>query len=309
MEDNLNTTKKRFDRHNLILWILAVMIFWDFLFNLIGGVIFDPEFIGVGKLLSLSSGYQFTFEYYLITLPTFIGFIVFTAATKRNRFVLESILPGYKNNKVSWLFKGLLVGFVMNIGCILLALLHGDIKLVLHFAASELPLFAFALVCVFIQSSSEEFWTRGFIYERVNVRYPLWVAILVNGLFFGALHIFNDGVGFLPILDICICGISFSLAKWYSGSIWFPMGIHTAWNFTQNYLFGLPNSGLVSEASVFALDASTARDSWIYNYAFGVEGAIPAVVSDLLLGAVCLYLAWKQGRLGELKQRLGAAGS
>ena len=81
------------------------------------------------------------------------------------------------------------------------------------------------------------------------------------------------------------------------------MGIHTAWNFTQNFLFGLPNSGLVSEASVFGLDAASAQDSLFYNVAFGVEGAIPAVLADAALGAVCLVLAAKQGRLGELKQK------
>ena len=74
-------------------------------------------------------------------------------------------------------------------------------------------------------------------------------------------------------------------------------------NFTQNFLFGLPNSGLISEASVFSLDAANAQDSMFYNVAFGVEGAIPAVLADAALGAVCLILAAKQGRLGELKQK------
>ena len=102
-----------------------------------------------------------------------------------------------------------------------------------------------ALAAMLIQSTTEELWCRGFMYERINVHYPLWVAIVVNGVFFAFLHIFNPGVGVLPIVDIAVCGLSFSLAKWYTGSIWFPMGIHTAWNFTQNFLFGLPNSGLV----------------------------------------------------------------
>ena len=79
------------------------------------------------------------------------------------------------------------------------------------------------------------------------------------------------------------------------------MGIHTAWNFTQNFLFGLPNSGLVSEASVFKMDAINAQSNLIYNYEFGVEGAIPAVLADALLGIICLILAAKKGRLQELK--------
>lgn len=142
------------------------------------------------------------------------------------------------------------------------------------------------------------------MYERIRVHYPLWVAIAVNGLFFAALHMANPGASALPIIDIAVCGLSFSIAKWYTGSIWFPMGIHTTWNFTQNLLFGLPNSGLVSEASVFSLDAASAQDSLVYNIAFGVEGAIPAVLADAILGIVCIVLAAKKGRLGELTQSI-----
>ena len=72
------------------------------------------------------------------------------------------------------------------------------------------------------------------------------------------------------------------------------------WNFTQNFLFGLPNSGLVSEASVFHLDAATGISNWIYSYEFGVEGGVPAVFIDLLLIVVILILAKRDGRMGEL---------
>ena len=65
----------------------------------------------------------------------------------------------------------------------------------------------------------------------------------------------------------------------------------------------MPNSGLVSEASVFGLDAANARDSLVYSVGFGVEGAIPALVIDALLGVICLFLAYRDGRIGELFQR------
>ena len=80
------------------------------------------------------------------------------------------------------------------------------------------------------------------------------------------------------------------------------MGMHTGWNFTQSLLFGLPNSGMVSEASVFGLDAANARSSLVYDVGFGVEGAIPAVIIDAIPAIVCLLLAAKHGRLGELKE-------
>ena len=139
------------------------------------------------------------------------------------------------------------------------------------------------------------------MYERINIHYPLWVAILANGVLFGLLHSFNDGASVIGIIDIAVCGISYSLVRWYTGSIWTAMGIHTMWNFTQNFLFGLPNSGMVSEFSVFHLDAANGVSNLIYDYAFGVEGTIIAVLVDGMLGVAVLLLAKKAGRLGELK--------
>lgn len=298
------------DKHNLIIWILIVTTFWYMIvlsvpFDLI---FFDESSLFKGlynKISFMHDPFVFTIVNYLSTLPAFIGVLIYTRFTKRNRFIFETFLPGYKGNTVKKLLLGFLVGFIMNFACILAALIHGDISFYLDLAASQIPFFLFAFLCVFIQSSTEELWCRGFMYERINVRYPLWVAILVNGAFFGALHLLNPGAGVLPIVDIIICGISFSIAKWYTGSIWFPMGIHTAWNFTQNFLFGLPNSGLVSEASIFGLSTSGNGRNLIYDQVFGVEGAVPAIIADALLGAVFLALAAKNGRLKELKEIRG----
>ncbi|MBQ6401133.1 MAG: CPBP family intramembrane metalloprotease [Firmicutes bacterium] len=300
--------KEPFDHHNLIIWILLVTAFWYLLICSLPGLFFSRPDIDYFSGLVHQIGYMpdamnFAVQYYLMTLPAFVIVFLYTGLTKRNRFIFRSFLPIKPGRTMKMLLAGLLVGFIMNFACIVCAMINGDIHLFLNFALNQIPFYFIALVFVFIQSSSEELWTRGFMYERINVRYPLWVAILVNGVFFGMLHCFNDGATVFAVVEIAVCGVSFSLAKWYTGSIWFPAGIHTAWNFTQNFLFGLPNSGLVSEASVFGLDAATARSSMVYSVPFGVEGAIPALVSDGLLGLICLILAIRQGRAGELLQR------
>lgn len=247
-----------------------------------------------------SPGLAFVFEYYTPILGSVLFFLLVCLVTKKNRFMLDVVKPTRERRSMSKLGLGILLGFLTNFFCIILALLHGDIKLYYDFSASQIPLMLFAFISVFFQSTSEELWCRGFLQERINVHYPLWVAVLINGVLFGLLHSFNPGVTVLAIADISICGIAYSLLRWYSGSIWTCFGIHTMWNFTQNFLFGLPNSGLVSEASVFHLDAATGISNLIYSYEFGVEGALPAVFIDLLLAVVILILAKRDGRLGEL---------
>lgn len=77
------------------------------------------------------------------------------------------------------------------------------------------------------------------------------------------------------------------------------MGIHTGWNFTQAFLFGLPSSGLVSEVSLFHLDASTGVSNLVYDFAFGVEGCLPTLFADMAIGVVVIILAARNGRLKE----------
>ena len=300
---------RQIDHHNLIIWIILVTVVWYvFICELVSGVIFD----GVGRRIFDGIidgiGYEpdamkFVLKYYVGTIIPLVAILVYTGVTKRNRFILRSFLPSHPGNKASLLLLGLLVGFAMNFGCILCAMANGDIHLFLQFAAAQIPFYCYALFFVFIQSASEELWCRGFMQERINVKYPLWVALLVNGVFFGLLHALNPGVTVFAVVEIIVCGVSFAISKWVTGSIWFPIGVHTAWNFTQNLIFGLPNSGLVSEASIFGLDAATARSSMVYSVSFGVEGAIPALIADALLGIICLLIAVRQGRLPELMQK------
>ncbi len=284
--------------NNRIIWILLAFFCW---YMLLGEFILYGFMELLGKLIpNPSPGMAFVLEYYTPLIASVLFFLLVCAVTKKNRFLLDVVRPSKERRSMSKLGIGILLGFLTNFFCILCALLHGDIKLYLDFSSAEIPVMIFAFICVFFQSTSEELWCRVFMYDRINVHYPLWVAIVVNGTVFGLLHSANPGISALAMADLIICGLAYSLLRWYSGSIWTCFGIHTMWNFTQNFLFGLPNSGLVSEASVFHLDAATGISNLIYSYEFGVEGAVPAVFIDLLLIVVIMVLAKRQGRLGEL---------
>ena len=307
-------TTRKFKGNNLI-WILFLVIaLYEFLSQ---GA--ELLVMAAARIIfkDASPAVMFVNEYYTPTIGAILVLVLVCLIVNKNRFILRSFLPkgvgkdhkilvvedtyeATQENTAQKLLIGLLLGFLTNFACILCAMIHGDIKLYLDVSASMIPVFIYAFIMVFIQSTSEELWCRGFMYERINIHYPLWVSIIVNGIFFGLLHAFNPGVSVMAIVGIAICGVSYSIVRWYTGSIWIPMGIHTMWNFTQNFIFGLPNSGLVSEASIFHLDAANGVSNLIYDYGFGVEAAIPALIVDALLGIVCLLLARRDGRLSEL---------
>ena len=108
-------------------------------------------------------------------------------------------------------------------------------------------------------------------------------------MLFALLHLGNEGVTFLSVLNIFVVGVLFSLMVYYMDSLWCAMAVHAAWNFIQNIILGLPNSGIVVPYSIFKLEASTANNSFAYSVGFGIEGTLFADVV-LILACVGIYL-------------------
>lgn len=320
-EQSIDKTEKKKERlvkwRRNLFWILFVFLIVYF-FGI--SALYLPYFLAleaVGDIISPD------LYYVLANYTPFINdiLVVFllTWLIRPNRYVWKSfLLPkkgasavkdesdalaefyGRGRNSVGMLGCGVLLGFLMNGFGIACALIHGDFRLQFNFSAAQIPLMLFALLSVLIQSSSEEMWCRGFLFERLHERFPLWVAIAINGILFGLLHSFNPGVTVLSLISIAICGVSYTLIRWYTGSIWIAFGLHTGWNFMQAFLFGLPNSGLVSEFSVFHPDTTAGVSNLIYNYEFGVEGTLTGLLPDLALIVIVLILAARKGRLKEL---------
>ena len=104
------------------------------------------------------------------------------------------------------------------------------------------------------------------------------------------MHLLNDGITVVSVLSIIVVGIVFSLLVYYYDSVWAAFMMHTAWNFTQSIVFGLPNSGLVSEYSLFKLEAASAKNGLFYNVGFGVEGSVGATVLLAIVIAVIVVI-------------------
>lgn len=221
--------------------------------------------------------------------------ILYMRFTEKNRPILKAIGCEVKGNNWKNLLIGIVIGFGLNGICILAAWLNKDISI--YYNSFQPFYFLILFIAVFVQSSAEELICRGFLYQRLRRSYKSpAVAIIGNSLLFALLHLLNDGITVLSLLNIFLVGILLSLMVYYMDSIWCPMAVHAAWNFTQNIIFGLPNSGMIAPYSIFKLDASTAKNSFAYNVGFGIEGTLFADIV-YILACVCIYL-WgrKYGR-------------
>ena len=139
---------------------------------------------------------------------------------------------------------------------------------------------------------------RVFLYQRIlrGYRTPI-IAIVGNALFFSFLHLANSGVTVLSLTNIVVVGVFFSLIVYYTDSFWCASAVHFSWNFTQNIIFGLPNSGKTVPFSIFVLN-SDAVDGFAYNVGFGIEGTI---LANIVLVLACV-LIWQWGKKHPAEQ-------
>ena len=227
---------------------------------------------------------------YACFVGVWIVTLIFLWVRKKDRFILSKI--GYGGgNTFRGLLLGLLMGCGMNMFCNVLAMLHGDIHV--YFNAFYLPGVLLLIVLVFIQSSAEELVFRGYYYRKVLQRFKNPEgAMILSAVLFGAIHISNEGSTFIGVLSCMLSGLLYAEIVCYFDSIWCTFAAHTAWNFTQNFIMGLPNSGVVVPYSIFKLDTASARDSFFYSTSFGPEGSMTSIIIHIVV-IVALYCWYK----------------
>ncbi len=237
-------------------------------------------------------GWRFLLENYLVFIGSFGLMILYLYSYDRELF--NTILPanhrGLKGNTLKQLALGFLAGMALNGLCALIAALHGDLKF--SIGRFDIVYMVVALILVAIQSSCEELILRGYVFQAINRKFALIQAIVWNSIVFALLHMGNNGIGPLPIIDLLVWSVACSLVLYYFDSLWFIMMAHTAWNYTQNFLLGLPNSGLVSERSFLHLEA--ASDSIFYDFSFGLEGGIISTLEFVIISAAIILCARKR---------------
>lgn len=216
----------------------------------------------------------------------FLGFALYFWAVRDERPIVRGL---FKNRKaaLAGAVGGLLAGFAMNAFCILVAVLHGDIDMV--WAGGSAPLLILSFFAVVIQASAEEYHYRAFACGRIRASAPATYAVLASAFSFGYVHLLNNGVSLLAFVNIVLIGILYALVLCHFNNFAFCCAHHTTWNYTQNFIFGLPNSG--TAATLTMMNPTHAESSIVYNADFGVEGAAVATILNIAVIVIVLIMA------------------
>jgi hypothetical protein len=133
----------------------------------------------------------------------------------------------------------------------------------------------------------EETLARGYLQGRLSRAIGFWPAAVLLSILFGAGHYSNGGETATGLIGAGTVGLVFCYSLWRSGSLWWAIGFHTAWDWAQSYFYGTHDSGLGAESAL--LTSHPAGAAWLSGGSVGPEGS--ALVFVILI-AVALVVRW-----------------
>ncbi len=133
-----------------------------------------------------------------------------------------------------------------------------------------------------IAALAEEAFARGYLLQTMFRAGLPALGILITSVAFAGLHVLNPSFSKgLPLLNLIIAGVWFGVAYLRTRNLWFPLGIHWAWNWALGSFFGLPVSGktIVQYPLLHGTDLGPA---WLTGGGFGIEGGIASTIALIL---------------------------
>lgn len=187
-------------------------------------------------------------------------------------------------------------GFGLGVGmmglCVLILVVSGQVTLDMSNPSvtgfSALGGILIVLMGWMIQGASEEIMVRGWLLPVIGARHNVALGIFISSVLFGALHLFNDSVSALPIVNLILFGGFAALYVIWEGGLWGVCAVHSAWNWAQGNLFGFEVSGNVPPGGMLMDFQPNVGQELLTGGLFGIEGGL---VCSFVLGAgICILL-------------------
>lgn len=147
-------------------------------------------------------------------------------------------------------------------------------------------------IAFFIQSTSEEVLVRGLLTRALFDKFGKKIAIILPSVFFGLLHLGNEGVTILSTLNTILVGIFFAKLLFYSDNIMLTSGVHAGWNFSMAMIYGLNVSGSSGFKSLLNFKILNYN---LYDKIYGPEGSIVVTFIEIISILIIFYLEKRKG--------------
>jgi hypothetical protein len=183
-------------------------------------------------------------------------------------------------------WEGLVWGFAMLSAILLISRMSGDFQIdsvALRGAAAWRHALGWGLAfyCVAIH---EEFAFRGYLLFSFARRLRFWPAAIFSSAIFAAAHLGNPGENILGILQVFVTGMIFCLTIRRTGTLWFAVGFHAAWDWAETFFYGTPDSGLLGVGRL--LNTSVHGPNWLTGGSAGPEGSVMAFLILIIFAGI-----------------------
>jgi membrane protease YdiL (CAAX protease family) len=119
---------------------------------------------------------------------------------------------------------------------------------------------------------SEEFRFRGYTQFTLGRGIGFWPSAAMLSATFGVIHLGNEGEDWTGVLGAACIGLFFCLTLRRTGSLWFAVGFHAAWDWGETFFYSVPDSGMVAPGHLFS--SSLHGKPWLTGGTVGPEGSV-----------------------------------
>jgi membrane protease YdiL (CAAX protease family) len=139
------------------------------------------------------------------------------------------------------------------------------------------------LIAMLLVGLTEEYVFRGYALQSLWRGAGFWPAALITTALFAGAHLSKPHENAVDIGMIFVLGVLLCLSVRVTGSLWWAVGWHAAFDFGQFFIIGTRNGGQVPVGRLF--DATFPGPAWVTGGELGTEASyfmIPAAAATFI---------------------------
>jgi uncharacterized protein len=131
------------------------------------------------------------------------------------------------------------------------------------------------------------------LHQKSGARSAFWQAAWVTSTVFGLYHTLNGGENWIGVFAAAAIGFVFCMSVRFTGSVFWALGFHAAWDWAETFFYGTADSGLEGKGHLFSTVPQ--GSTLMSGGSDGPEGSL-LVFGVILLLFLFVIVAYGRGR-------------
>jgi CAAX protease family protein len=154
-----------------------------------------------------------------------------------------------------------------------------------------------ALVGAFLSAFAQEVIFRAVIYRITEEWLGTWWALVISAMLFGLIHLSSAGATVFTALAVALqAGVVLAAAYALTHRLWMALGLHMAWDFANDGIFGVGVAGQSGQSLHGLLQANLSGPKLLTGGALGIEASLITLVVMLVAGIITLWKTYQKGQ-------------